>query len=53
MKGVRDLLELRRRLTVRTTTSTPFSTFPRPIKLAMDVAKLVVSSVVVLERRMC
>jgi hypothetical protein len=34
--------------TARTTTSTPPSTFDRPIKFAIQVAKLVVSSVVVL-----
>lgn len=34
--------------TALTTTSTPFSTLARPIKFAMLVAKLVVSSVVVL-----
>lgn len=34
--------------TARTTTSTPFSRFERPRRLEMEVAKVVVSSVVVL-----
>jgi len=37
-----------KKLTARTTTSTPPSTFPSPNRFAIDVAKLVVSSVVVL-----
>ena len=45
------VLGTKRERTTLTTTSTPFSTFVRRIRFAMLVAKLVVSSVVVLKKR--